>query len=73
MAWFPISHTTPQYVDTNGDPYSGAVLKAYAAGTSTNINMATDSSGGTTATSIALNSDGYLQTCIVPNADRRRC
>lgn len=58
-AYFPISHTVPQYVDGNGDPYSGAVLKAYSSGTSTKISMATDSTGGTTATSIALNASGY--------------
>lgn len=59
MAWTPIDLIVPQYVDVNGNPYSGAVLKAYAAGTTTNISMATDSDGGTTFTSIALNSLGY--------------
>ncbi len=59
MAWSPIGLTVPQYVDSNGTPYSGAVLKAYAAGTSTPISMATDSTGGTTATSVALNASGY--------------
>ncbi len=59
MAWTPIDLIVPQYVDVNGTPYSGAVLKAYAAGTTTNIVMATDSTGGTTFTSIALNSLGY--------------
>lgn len=59
MTWAPISKVVPQWVDTNGNPYSGAVLKAYSAGTATNIPMATSSTGGTTATSIALNSDGY--------------
>ncbi len=59
MAFFPISHTVPQYVDTSGDPHSGAVLKAYSSGTLTNISMATDSAGGTTAATITLNADGY--------------
>lgn len=59
MAWFPISHTVPQYVDTNGDPYSGAVLKPYSAGTSTAINFATGSDGDTTVGSIALNAAGF--------------
>lgn len=59
MAWHPIAHTLPQYVDGNGDPHSGAVLKAYANGTSSNISMATDATGGTTATSMALNASGY--------------
>lgn len=59
MAWSPINLTVPQYVDSNGTPYSGAVLKAYAAGTSTPISMATDSTGGTTVGSVALNASGY--------------
>ncbi len=57
--WFPISFTVPQYEDSAGVPYSGAVLKAYAAGTSTPILMATDFTGGTTVGSIALNADGF--------------
>jgi hypothetical protein len=59
MAWTPISLIVPQYENGSGVPYSGAVLKAYSAGTSTNISMATDSTGGTTFTSIALNASGY--------------
>jgi len=58
-SWVPISTDVSQYVDANGDPYSGAVLKFYSAGTSTNINLATDNTGGTTATSVALNASGY--------------
>ena len=58
-AYAPISLLVPQYVDSSGDPYSGAVLKAYLAGTSTNVAMATNSGGGTTFTSVALNSNGY--------------
>jgi hypothetical protein len=59
MAWTPISLIVPQYENGSGVPYSGAVLKAYSAGTSTNISMATDSTGATTFTSIALNASGY--------------
>lgn len=58
MTWSPIALTVPQYADGNGTPYSGAVLKAYAAGTSTPITMATDSTGGTTVASMALNAAG---------------
>lgn len=60
-------------MDSNGDPASGFVLKAYAAGTSTNINMATDSTGNTTATSIALNADGYPEvsgTIVIPHLEQ---
>ena len=66
MSWFPISGTMPQYFDVNGDPFSGAVLKAYTAGTSTNIVMATDSTGVTMVTSIALNALGYPEVSSVP-------
>lgn len=59
MAYSPISSIVPQYCKaTTGLPYSGAVLKAYSAGTTTNISMATSSAGSTTFTSIALNSNG---------------
>jgi hypothetical protein len=59
MAWTPIDVIVPQYVDGSGNPYSGAVLKAYQAGTSTVMTMATSATGGTTFTSIALNASGY--------------
>ena len=74
MAFFPISHAAVQYVDTNGDAFSGAVLKAYSSGTLTNINMATDSTGATTAATITLDSDGYPAvsgTIIIPYIDEK--
>src|SRR3990167_9307644 len=70
MAYAPISLIVPQYVNANGDPYSGAVLKAYNAATSTNVAMATDSTGGTTFTSIALNSNGnpsHSGSVVIPH------
>lgn len=73
MSFLPIAKTTPQYMDGSGDPYSGAVLKAYAAGTATNISMATDTAGGTTFTSVALNSNGYPENggaTIIPHVDQ---
>jgi hypothetical protein len=72
MPWYPIAHTLPQYVDSSGAPYSGAVLKAYANGTSTNINLATDATGGTTASSMALNASGYPEVSgneVIPHVD----
>ena len=69
MAFFPISHTVTQYQDTSGNNASGFVLKAYSSGTLTNISMATDSTGDTTAATITLNSDGYPAvsgTIIIP-------
>lgn len=73
MAWDPISRTVPQFEDSNGEPYSGAVLKFYAAGTTTNISAATDSSGGTTVSSIALNASGYPEVSgnvVIPHLDQ---
>jgi len=74
MAFFPISHTGVQYVDTNGDPFSGAVLKAFAAGTTNNIVMATDSTGATTVATMALNADGYPEvsgTIVIPHINEK--
>lgn len=73
MSYLPIAKLVPQYVDSNGDPYSGAVLKAYADGTSTVISMATDYTGATTFTSCALNSNGYPEnggSIIIPHVDQ---
>lgn len=73
MTWLPISLTVPQYEDTNGNPFSGAVLKPFLAGTSTNINFATDSTGATLISSIALNADGYPEVSgniVIPHIDR---
>lgn len=72
MTWAPISKKVPQEVDSNGDPYSGAVYKAYSAGTASNISMATSSTGGTTFTSIALNSNGYPEnggSIVIPHVN----
>lgn len=50
----------PQFVDANGDPYSGALLFFYAAGSSTKQDTFTDSGGGTACDNpITLNSSGY--------------
>lgn len=71
-AWFPIGYTVPQYEDANGNPYSGAVLKAYRAGTSTPISMATDYTGGTLVSTATLNATGYPTTSgnvFIPHFD----
>ena len=59
MSWYPIAFLPPQQVDADGVPYSGAVLKAYEPNTTTVIPMATDYTGVTTASSVALNASGY--------------
>jgi len=69
-AYYPISFTVPQYEDENGSPYSGAVLKAYRAGTSTPISMSTDYTGMTLVGSATLNAQGYPEVSgniIIPH------
>jgi len=73
MAWLPIAYVVPQYVDSSGSPYSGAVLKAYQAGTLTNIAFATDNTGGTTVNSIALNAEGQPEVSgnvVIPHINQ---
>lgn len=73
MAWLPIAYTVPQYLDSNGDPASGYVLKAYQVGTTTNIPFATTNEGTTTENSIALNSNGYPEVSgnvVIPHMDQ---
>jgi hypothetical protein len=73
LAWNPISNYPPQFEDSNGLPYSGAVLKFYAAGTSTNISLATDNTGATLASSVALNANGYPEVSsniIIPHVEQ---
>lgn len=49
-----------QYLDASGDPYSGGLLYTYAAGTTTNENTYTDSTGNTAnANPIVLSSSGF--------------
>lgn len=59
MTWYPMAFMPPQYEKTAGQPYSGAVIKAYAETTTDTIPMATDITGVTTADSFVLNSAGY--------------
>ena len=73
MSYLPTQNTLPQYVDGNGDPYSGAVLKAYQEGTSTPISFATDKTGGTLVSSIALNASGYPEVSgavVIPHINQ---
>lgn len=76
MAWLPIDFKVPQYWKTAADgtnEYSGAVLKAYQVGTTTNIPFATTNEGTTTANSIALNADGFPEVggnVVIPHLDQ---
>ncbi len=73
MSYTPIERIVPQYVDLNGKPYSGAVLKAYAAGTNTTIPFSIDPDGNTLSATITLNASGYpvvSGTVVIPYLDR---
>lgn len=59
MAWLPISGTMPQYSTASNGLAADYYIKFYASGTTTPINMATDSTGGTTLAKCALSTDGY--------------
>jgi len=76
MASFaPVSLIIPQYQDPDDNtPANGFVMKAFKAGTTTNIVMATNETGSTTFTSVALNSSGYpehLGEQIIPYIDQK--
>ena len=73
MSYEPIANVVPQY-DNLGVPASGYVLKAYKAGTTTNISMATDTTGTSTHSDIVLNTKGYPEvsgTIITPHIDQQ--
>ena len=59
MTYRPITNLLPQWQDSNSDNYNGAVLKGYVTGTSTPLQMATDTSGGTLLDDATLTSAGY--------------
>ena len=59
MAWNPIGATVPQYSASDNTLASGYYLRFEASGTTTDINMATDSGGGTQLTKCAINDAGY--------------
>lgn len=73
MSYIPIEKIVPQYVDGNGKPYAGAVLKAYASGTSNNIPFAIDSDGTGLTSTISLNASGYpvvSGNVVIPHLDQ---
>lgn len=72
MTWVPMQIQV-QWFDTNGNPASGYVLKAYEAGTDTNTPMAIDKNGNTTANTITTNSDGFFEVSgnpVIPYIDQ---
>lgn len=58
--YYPLSTAPLQFINpVTGYPYVGAVLKAYAKGTTTVSQLATDATGATLVNSIQLNSNGF--------------
>jgi hypothetical protein len=57
MAW-TVMYDVMQWVDANGDPASGYVIKAYEPGTTTPISIAIDKNGGSPQATITLNAEG---------------
>ena len=71
--WVPISGGILQRVKSDGKPASGYVLKLYAVGTTTNIPLATDSTGTTTAATALFNSTGDITVSgnpIIPHINQ---
>jgi len=59
--------------DGNGNPFSGAVLKAFLPGTTTGTSIALDSAGSSPQASITYNSEGKLEVTgneILPYIDK---
>lgn len=72
MAWNKISGTVPQFT-TSGEQANGYVIKFYQTGTTTPLAVATDDTGGTTATNFPLNTQGYATHSgaeIIPHVDQ---
>lgn len=72
MAWIPISGIVPQFTES-GNQANGYVIKFYGPGTTTPLAVATDNTGGTTATNFLLNTEGYATNSgniIVPHVEQ---
>ncbi len=61
MSWSILAGLPRVLFDVNGDPYSGAVLKAYLPGTTTSTSLAIDSAGSSPQTTITFNAEGKLE------------
>lgn len=74
MATFTVMADVPNPIfDSNGDPFSGAVLKAFLPGGTTSTSIAIDSSGSSPQSSITYNAEGQLEVTgneILPYIDR---
>jgi len=72
MVWTPTEGYIPQSTE-GGEQASGYVVKFYEPGTTTPLTMATDDTGGTTATNFLLDSEGYTTNAgarVVPHTSQ---
>lgn len=70
---FTVMYDVMQWVDTNGDPASGFVLKAYDPGTTTPVSIFIDKDGASPQATITFNAEGKPEVSgneIVPFIDR---
>lgn len=73
MTWSVMADVPNPLFDENGDPFSGAVLKAYLPGTTTSTSIAIDKGGSSPQASITYNAEGKLEVSgneILPHIDR---
>lgn len=75
MATFSVMADVPNPLfNKNGNPFSGAVLKAFLPGTTTSTSIAIDSAGSSPQASITYNAQGKLEVSgneILPYIDRK--
>ena len=74
MSWSSMNDVPNPIFDANGDPYSGAVLKAYLPGTTTVTSLDISSSGASPQTSITANAQGKWEVSgneVIPHIDRK--
>ena len=73
MPYTKMSTVPNPIFDVNGDPYSGAVLKAYLPGTTTSTSIAIAAAGTSPQASITANAEGKWEVSgneIIPYIDR---
>lgn len=74
MSWSVMADVPNPIFDVNGDPYSGAVLKAYLPGTTTSTSIAIAAAGTSPQTTITANAEGKWEVSgneILPYIDRK--
>ena len=73
MSFTPMTDVPNPLFDSNGDPFSGAVLKAYLPGTTTAISIYTDAAGSSPQATLTANAQGAWEVTgseVVPYIDQ---